>query len=309
MKVKNIFFLICIVLIFNNTVLKANIENKIVIKVGDKIITSYEVKNKILTNLILSNLEITQSNIDSYKLRAHDSLINFKLKEIELRNKNIIVKEDEINSYLNSLFPNKLVEFKNIFKINNLDLEYYLNELKTELKWRKFIYKTYQKRISFDDISIERDIKEFLAKKKKIDEYKISEIEILNNENSKKNIEEVKNEIKKNGFEAAAVKYSISSSAAKKGDIGWIKSTSLSKQIYEILSTLNINQISGPILRSNSIVFLKLVNKKNVSNQEIDIEKIKSNFINVKRNEIFSLYSSSHLSKLKNQTLIQYSNE
>jgi len=210
MKVKNIFFLICIVLIFNNTVLKANIENKIVIKVGDKIITSYEVKNKILTNLILSNLEITQSNIDSYKLRAHDSLINFKLKEIELRNKNIIVKEDEINSYLNSLFPNKLVEFKNIFKINNLDLEYYLNELKTELKWRKFIYKTYQKRISFDDISIERDIKEFLAKKKKIDEYKISEIEILNNENSKKNIEEVKNEIKKNGFEAAAVKYSIS---------------------------------------------------------------------------------------------------
>ena len=92
MKVKNIFFLICIVLIFNNTVLKANIENKIVIKVGDKIITSYEVKNKILTNLILSNLEITQSNIDSYKLRAHDSLINFKLKEIELRNKNIIVK-------------------------------------------------------------------------------------------------------------------------------------------------------------------------------------------------------------------------
>ena len=208
-----------------------------------------------------------------------------------------------------SLFPNKLVEFKNIFKINNLDLEYYLNELKTELKWRKFIYKTYQKRISFDDISIERDIKEFLAKKKKIDEYKISEIEILNNENSKKNIEEVKNEIKKNGFEAAAVKYSISSSAAKKGDIGWIKSTSLSKQIYEIISTLNINQISGPILKSNSIVFLKLVNKKNVSNQEIDIEKIKSNFINVKRNEIFSLYSSSHLSKLKNQTLIQYSNE
>ena len=35
-------------------------ENKIIVKINDKIISSYEIKNKINTELILRNLEINQ---------------------------------------------------------------------------------------------------------------------------------------------------------------------------------------------------------------------------------------------------------
>ena len=45
----------------------ASIESKIIVTVGENIITSYDLKNKILSSLILSNKEINQKNIDEIK--------------------------------------------------------------------------------------------------------------------------------------------------------------------------------------------------------------------------------------------------
>ena len=71
---------------FNN--LNSAIENKIIAKVDNKLISSYELENKIKTNLFLSNQELNQQNINNAKKIAVNSLINHKLKERELENMN-----------------------------------------------------------------------------------------------------------------------------------------------------------------------------------------------------------------------------
>ena len=43
-------------------------ENKIILTVDSEPITSYELKNKILTQLVLSNQEINQQKIDQSKI-------------------------------------------------------------------------------------------------------------------------------------------------------------------------------------------------------------------------------------------------
>ena len=306
-KLSFIFFFL-IILNFDNYC-KAKIENKIIIRVGSQIITNYEIQNKILTELILANLQVNQKNINSFKKKAHDDLINLKLKKKELSKKNIDIQKNETESYLRSIYSNNLEEFKNTFKINNLDYNIYLDELETELKWRKFIFFAYQKRININEQLIEEEIQNLQKKKNEIIEFKISEIEILNNENSKNDIDKIKEEIKNNGFNQTAFKFSISSSSVNEGDLGWIKKTSLDENIVKILDKLEIDAVSSPIIKQNSIIFLKLTDKRKIKNNEIDLKKIKAELIKSKQNEIFSLYSSSHLSKLKNQTLIQYSNE
>ena len=45
----------------------AKIQNKIVLKVENEIITQHEVKNKILTELLLSGQKVTQENINNQK--------------------------------------------------------------------------------------------------------------------------------------------------------------------------------------------------------------------------------------------------
>ena len=64
--------------------------------------------------------------------------------------------------------------------------------------------------------------------------------------------------------------------------------------------------ISKPIRNPNSILFLKLIDKKKSQSNEIDKDEIKNRLIKQKKNELFNLYSNSHLSKLKNNTLIEY---
>ena len=56
---------------------KSEVTNTIVVKVGNEIITSYDIKNEILTNIILNNNEINQKNIDTFKKIAVKKLIYY----------------------------------------------------------------------------------------------------------------------------------------------------------------------------------------------------------------------------------------
>ena len=48
-----------------------------------------------------------------------------------------------------------------------------------------------------------------------------------------------------------------------KGDLGWISSKSLSKsKIIDIIEKMNIGDISKPIIKQNTILFLKLNDKR-----------------------------------------------
>ena len=56
----------------------------------------------------------------------------------------------------------------------------------------------------------------------------------------------------------------------------------------------------------NSLIFFKLIDKRVSKINQINTEEFKKRLIEQKKNELFNLYSSSHLSKLKNNSLIEY---
>ena len=80
---------------------------------------------------------------------------------------------------------------------------------------------------------------------------------------------------------------------------------SLSRDIHAIVKKLKIGQISQPIKRQNSILFLKLKNKRKTKTDNINVAELKTKLIDQK-NEMFNLYSRSHLSKLRNTSSIEY---
>ena len=284
------------------------ITNRIILKVENEIITNYEVKNKILTSLVLAGDEITQENINKLKRQALESLIENKLKTIELEKFQIEKNNSQINSYLNSISGNNILALEKKFKSNNLDYNLFLEEIEIQTKWQNFIYLFYKGKIEINENSVNDDLKKFVEKEKNFQEYNVSEIEIMTDRNS--NIDQIaldfKNKIKNEGFETAALKYSISSSSKNKGNLGWISSKSLSKEIFEILKKLNTGQISQPIKRQNSILFLKLVDVRTSKVENVNINELKKKIIDQKKNEMFNLYSRSHLSKLRNSVLIEY---
>ena len=307
---KNYISLFCLTLICSIIFKEVkSSENFIVAKIDQKIITNFDIKNKILGTLIIAGDEINQQNINNLKKEALESLIILRLKEIELEKFNLKISKQRINSFIAQLSGNQKDKLKNNYIINKLDYNILEREVEIELKWRQFIFQNYSKKIKIDEKALESEI-EKIIKLSKVDnnniEVNLSEIIVYQNNNSNKEIiSKIINEIETKGFDNAALKFSISSSSAEKGKLGWINTKALSEKIENIVKNLKINQISEPIIEKNSILFLKLNNKRSLNNQ-IDVKKIKNNLIQQKQNEMFNLYSRSHLSKLRNNSFIEY---
>ena len=299
------FFLVIASIFFFSGKLSANINSKIILKVNNEIVTNYELKNKILTILMLSEQQINQQNINKYKKNALNVIIDNKLKKIEVSKYNIQSDDSEINAYINSISNNN--SLKKDFLRNNLDFDLYFKELKIDFAWQKLIYELYKNKIDIDKNALENEINDYINDNTTIEEYRISEIEVSfeNNQDFEKKILEIEQEIKNNGFEKTALRYNKSPSSVN-GDIGWINSKSLTPEIYNILSRINIGEVTKPIKKQNNLIFLKLTNKRSSNKEEIDVEKLKKDLINKKKNEQFNLYSRSHLLKLKNNSLIEY---
>ena len=286
----------------------AQIKSDIVLKIENRIITNYELKNKIISSLILSDQAINQENIDRYKNSSLEFLIQLKLKQIELSKFNFVANKLKINSYLNQISSNNIDNLKNEFKKNGIDFQLLYDEIETEFKWQNFIYQNYSKKVIVDDNAINTELENLVNSKSNIEEFNLSKIEILlaNNNSDKQKISELEDQINNFGFDYTANNYNISSAEKNKGNLGWINGKSLSKNIYDVVKNLGIGKISKPIKSQDSIIYLKLNDKRTSKINNNDLNEVKNNIINQKKNELFTLYSKSHLSKLRNRSLIEF---
>ena len=241
--------------------------NKIVVKVDNELITSFDIKNKIISTLILTGKEINQKNINILKKKSLDDLIVNRLKKIELKKYDFKRDNTRINSYLNSISKNNVNDLKTLFKTNNVNFETYVNEIDIEFRWRNLIFQNYSKKILIDAENVEDEIKKKSLKNNSLIRYNLSEIEILSSGDNliKTTIKQIQDEIKNSTFEDAVIKFSISKTSEDKGQLGWVNANSLDDELLKILEKMQIGDVTEPIKKLDKYIFLKL-NDKQITN-------------------------------------------
>lgn len=309
-KKKFIFFLV-IFFIFTQTNSFSLTKSKIIVRVNDQIISSYELKNKIKTMLFLSDQKMSQDSVDMLKNKALNKLIDIKLKESQLLKFNFQYQPDkQINNYLKNIllkYKTNEVGLQNIFINNNLDYEMYIDEIKAEFSWQQFIYNQNKERLNLDESEINNELNEVIKNQSSLLEYNLAEIEIIlkNSIEDKSTLIEINKEIKEYGFKNTAKKYSIAVSSLDGGSIGWINAKSLSESISNELKGMQIGDISNPIIQTGTATILKILDKKNLDSSSLNTDKLRQKIIDFKKNELLNLYSNSYLSKIKNSALIE----
>ena len=310
MKNISLIFVNFFLIFFSINSVQSSIENKIIVKVGNEIVTLVELENRINTSLILSNQTITQESINNVKNQSLRKLIDYKLKKSELKNYDFKTNQRAITEHLSNI-SKKLnidpIELRKFFKMNNIDYDQYLEEVKIEFLWQKLIVAVYSAKIKINESQIKQEVINLIENQKNIEEFKVAEIELNYNNDSMQNlIKEIKESINSIGFSDTAVKYSNSTSALNGGEIGWIKLQSMSNNISNEIESLNIGDVSKPIINGENLIFLKVIDKRIVEiNSELSSKKIKEDLINAKKSELLNLYSVSHLSKKRNNTFIE----
>ena len=285
-----------------------SIENKIVVKVDNDIITTLDIKKE---SVYLETLNSNISKLSPEQIYevSKNSLIREKIKKRAIiKNLNSLKIEDEIldsiikNMYneLNLNSKDELINFLNSKKLSFQNVE---EKITNEILWNRLIYLKYKNKIKINKKEIEKQIK---RQKTNLKQYLLQEIlfEVGKDEDLETKNSIIKKNIKENGFEKTALLFSISDTSKNGGIIGWVNENSLNKKIQNELNNLNIGDYTKAITIPGGFLILRIMNEKNLD-QKINLNKEIEKTTNEKVNQQLNQYSIIFYNKIKKNAEIK----
>ena len=307
-KKLKIVFLFLFISFFNVKDL-SSIENKILFKVDNEIITTIDIHEEIKFLKTFSPETNRLSEEELYEI-SKNSIIRDKIKKIEIMN---YVEEIKVeDKFLLNLIKNKysrkgidtLENFENYLKSNNLNTQIIREKLSIELIWNDIIYQKFNEKIIVDKVKIKKEILQ-TPQKEMQKELLLSEIvfDVENKADYENKYQEILQNIIKNGFKKTALIFSNSDTASNGGLIGWVKEDNLNKTIKEIVSKLKLGEFSKPIRTSSGFIII-LVEDEKKSESKFNLDDKVEEIVRFKINNQLSQFSSMYLNKIKKDLTI-----
>ena len=299
-NVRFLLFLGFIFFIFNTN--SNSLENRILVKIENQIITSLDVNNE-YKYLVALNPSIKNSKKDDLLKLSKKSVLQEKIKKIEIDKNfnNPKIPQEFIDQILRNVYSrigfNNLNDFKIYLINNNIDFENVKNKLIIEALWNELILIKFSSKIRINEKELRKRITDndsFLKS------YLLSEIffEVSNLKELDKKFNKISKEINNKGFDFAALKYSVSSTSNLGGKLDWINENSLNKNIRKELKNLEINDFTKPINVPGGFLILQINDIKNTK-IEIDIEKELKKLEKYEKNNQLNQYSKIYFNKVK----------
>ena len=284
----------------------SSIENKIILKINNSIITNVDIINE-ANYLQALNPNLQNLKKDKILEIAKNSLIREKIKEIEISKTNSTsINSEYIESVIKSIytkigFKNKKEFIKHIKKFD-VTIQVINKKLSDETLWNQLIYKKFYSKIKVDKEKIKKDLDSINRKSKS---YFLDEIvySAENNNETKILFKKIKESIVKNGFENTAAIYSISETSKTGGNLGWVSENTINKNILKYISEIKIGEFTNPILIPGGFLILKVRDIKQIE-KKIDIEKELNSRIISMQNQQLNQYSNIYFKKIKKNILI-----
>ena len=262
MILKKIFFFITIYFLSIN-ISFSNISMKILMKINNEIITTYDIEQE-KNYLLALNPNLKQMDENQLMMIAKKSLTKEIIRKNEI-SKYIELKLDDpqIDSVLNNLIKklnfDNINEFENYLQKFNISIYDLKKKIEIENEWKNMIYVKYNNSVNIDKDNLMLKI-DNLIKNTYVVEYNLSEIIFTtkNDKTYKDEFEKIKSSIEENGFENTANLYSISDSSNVGGKIGWVAKKNLSDSIINEIKNLKKDEYSKPIKIGNDFLILRI---------------------------------------------------
>ncbi len=191
-----LFFLLKIFIFENNLYAQEKFEGMIV-SIDKEIITTYDLSQRIKLALKSLNLEDSIVNRDSVRERMLELLILEKIKTIEAKKNDISHTEEELINFTSNIYnfsKDDFKGFKSFLEKEGFDIDILLDQMSSELLWKKFLQKTIASKIIISEQEIQDSFNERTKNKGKY-EFDYDEVLFVNDlpeswQKSKKKLEE-----------------------------------------------------------------------------------------------------------------------
>ncbi|MDV6329495.1 peptidylprolyl isomerase [Asticcacaulis sp. 201] len=249
----------------------------ILVSVNNDMITSYDLKQRMLLLIVTSGVQVTQDNYAAFQQQALNSLIDERLQQQEMTHWKVKVSDKEVDSEIarmaaqSNLKPEQLLaELKRV----GVEPATLRTQIAAESGWSQLVGGRYHSNAAVGSAQVDSLMDKVIADGQK-PQYLVSEIFIDNVSagsaaNAVQGARQLHDQIAANvaPFQAVARQFSSAPSAANGGDAGWLVSGNIDPAIEEVLKVMQPGQMSGAIVTKDG-AYLYLLRQKTEGNSDM----------------------------------------
>ena len=245
--------------------------------VNDDMITSYDLKQRMLLLIVTSGVQVTQENYAAFQQQALNSLIDEHLQKQEMDHWKVKITDKEIDEEINRMArqsnmtgPQLLAELKKV----GIEPQTLRDQIAAQTGWSQLVGGRYHSSAAVGKAQIDAMMDRIIADGQK-PQYQVSEIFLDpaaagGLENAQKGAQQLHDQIEAKAapFQAVARQFSNAPSAAQGGDEGWLVSGNIDPQVENVLKSLTPGQISQPVTTKDG-VYIFLLRQKSEGNADM----------------------------------------
>ncbi|EGF90766.1 PPIC-type PPIASE domain protein [Asticcacaulis biprosthecium C19] len=240
------------------------------ISVNDDMITSYDLKQRMLLLIVTSGVQVTQENYAAFQQQAINGLVDERLQMQELDHWKVKVDDADINEELERMASQSgltgeqlLTELKKV----GIEPATLKSQIRAETGWSRLVGGRYQSNAKVGSAQVDGTMDRIVADGQK-QQYLVAEIfldpaQAGGIENAQKGAQQLYNQLQARAapFQAVARQFSNAPSAAQGGDAGWLVADNLDPAIEVALAAAQPGEMTPPITTEDG-VYIYLLRQK-----------------------------------------------
>jgi len=239
--------------------------------VNDDIVTTHDLRQRTLFMVATTGIERTEEAIARAQQQALRNLVDEHIQIQESEKYEQTISDQEINQNVaqligrNGLDPNEVVQR---LAGAGVSIETLRDQVRSEIAWQRIINGLYGSRIRISDAQIDETLNRLTANASKPN-YRVAEIyieateDIGGMEGAMQGAEAMVKQVADGApFPLLAQQFSSSPTAAKGGDMGWVREGELRPEIDQVIQQMEKGNLSKPIQVPGGVYVIALLDKK-----------------------------------------------
>jgi len=176
---KKIFIFIIFILFYLSSP-SISVTNKVLVTIDNSIITELDLKKEIEFIKFINKSQIDE-NSEKVKKDIIESIIDKKIKKIEIDNAKIEITDKEIENYTYNYLSNNKINYEILnafYTAKQIENDYLKNIIIIEIGWIKLIRRMYESRININLTEINEEIKKESINTENIEKFKNNKIDL-----------------------------------------------------------------------------------------------------------------------------------
>jgi peptidyl-prolyl cis-trans isomerase SurA len=242
----------------------------VLVSVNNDMITSYDLKQRMLLLIVTSGVQVTQDNYAALQQQALNSLIDEKLELQEMDHWKVKVTDKEVDDELTRMASQSNLQKDQLLdelKRVGVEPDTLRQQIRAGIGWQELVGGRYHSNASVGSAQVDAMMDKVIADGQK-PQYLVSEIYLDpatagSLQIAQQGAQQLYDQLQKKvaPFQAVARQFSNAPSAANGGDEGWVVSGSVDPAIEAALQQLQPGEMSPPVTTKDGVYILLLRRK------------------------------------------------